>query len=124
MARLTNRPGTRTLVALALGAGFAWLGIVRAEEPAWSPAAPMGQPRVVMTATPLLDGRVLVAGGVDAAATAALNTAEISRSGLQRMVDGRNVVAGAVPRRCGARGRPRACCRRGRRLEHVGDTTR
>ena len=76
MAR-TNRPGTGTLMALALGAGLAWLGIVRAAEPAWSTVAPMGQPRAVMTATPLLDGRVLVTGGIDAAAIAALNTAEI-----------------------------------------------
>src|SRR5258705_6429998 len=77
MARLTNRPGTGTLVALALGAGLTWLGIVRAAEPAWTAAGPMGQPRAVMTATPLPDGRVLVAGGVDPAATMALSSAEV-----------------------------------------------
>src|SRR6267142_5343425 len=77
MATLTNRLATRALVGLVPGLAIAWLAIVRAAEPAWSTAAPMGQPRAVMTATPLLDGRVLVAGGVDPAATMALSSAEV-----------------------------------------------
>src|SRR5262245_53699059 len=77
MALLTSRPGTRLMVALALGLAFAWLAIARAAEPTWSTTTPMAQPRAVMTATALADGRVLVAGGVDAAGTMALSSAEI-----------------------------------------------
>src|SRR5712691_2443210 len=65
------------LPALALGLALVWLTIARAAAPTWSPAPPMAQPRAVMSATTLLDGRVLVAGGVDSAVTMALSSAEI-----------------------------------------------
>jgi N-acetylneuraminic acid mutarotase len=70
---------TTRLVAILVAAGMAlaWMTVARAAAPSWSQAAPMAEPRILMTATTLPDGRVLLAGGANAAGSIALSSAEI-----------------------------------------------
>ncbi len=74
MKSLTSRLAA---ILVAAGMALAWMTVARAAAPSWSQAAPMLEPRLLMTVTRLPDGRVLMAGGANAAGSAALSSAEI-----------------------------------------------